>query len=41
MPARPWISIGRKMPFMKTKLGQKWSLPKKSFILRPVALGYQ
>ncbi len=41
MPARPWMNIGMKMTFMKMSDSQKCSLPRNSFILRPVTFGNQ
>ncbi len=35
------MNIGMKMPLMKISEGQKWSLPRRSLIFRPVALGNQ
>src|SRR3989344_9545041 len=40
-PARPWMNIGMKTPFMNIREGQKWSFPSFSDIIRPVALGNQ
>ena len=35
------MNIGMKMTFMQTIEPQKWILPRVSFIIRPVAFGYQ
>src|SRR6185503_12811870 len=40
-PASPMMNIGMKMAFMQTSDPTKWILPSVSFILRPVAFGYQ
>src|SRR3954453_6508848 len=41
IPAIPCKNIGRKITFMQMSVGQKCTLPQKSFIIRPVALGNQ
>ena len=41
MPAMPCRNIGRKIMFMQMSVGQKCTLPQKSFIFRPVAFGNQ
>ena len=40
-PARPWMSIGKKIPFIATNEPQKWILPSFSLRCLPVAFGYQ
>jgi hypothetical protein len=35
------MNIGKKTTFMQTNEPAKWILPSVSFILRPVAFGYQ
>ena len=41
MPRRPWISIGKKIPFIASSDGQKWIFPSRSLYIRPVILGHQ
>src|SRR5213078_4903720 len=41
IPAIPCRNIGRKITFMQMSVGQKCTLPQKSFIFRPVAFGNQ
>ena len=41
IPARPWMNIGMNTMLMQTNDPQKWILPSRSFIRRPVAFGNQ
>src|SRR6266576_920673 len=41
MPSIPCRNIGRKIRFMQMSEGQKCTLPQNSFIILPVAFGYQ
>ena len=41
MPPRPWMNIGMKTRLMQMNEPQKWILPSRSFIFRPVAFGNQ
>src|SRR6478609_3638278 len=41
IPPSPWMNIGMKTRLMQMNEPQKWILPSRSFIRRPVALGNQ
>ena len=40
-PASPWMNIGMNTTLMAMNDPTKWILPSTSFIIRPVAFGYQ
>ena len=41
IPESPWMNIGMKTTLMAMNDPQKWILPSRSFIFRPVAFGNQ